>query len=186
MHKKGMVFGSAGQDDEGGKYHAAIEEKDGAVIGYQANEYGECVPERVTLEGYTEVCRSGDMVLDVHIPADLPLTPEICRASYERAKEVLIKAYPEHNFKGFVCQSWMLEKRLEGILGKQTNVTRFMDMYYGYPILSDGTAIYSFIFKVPSPLPTEQLPENTSLQKAVKQYLTDGNFFYEKGGFMPF
>ena len=185
MHKNGMVFGSAGQDDEAGKYHAAIEEVDGAVIGYAANEYGECDPTPVRLEGYTEVLRRGDMVLDVHIPAEQSLAPEICKASYERAKEVLIKAYPEHEFKGFICQSWMLEKRLEGLLGKSTNVTKFMDMYYGYPLLSNGKAVYSFIFKVPAPLPTEELPENTTLQRVVKQYMLDGNFFYEKGGFMP-
>lgn len=185
MHKKGMFFGSSGQTDEEGKYYAEIKEEGGAVIGYAANELGEVDPELCRLEGYEEVLRKGDDVLDVHIPADLPLTPEICQASYERAKEVLSKCYPECNFKGIVCHSWMLEKRLESITGKPSNVTKFMDAYYGYPLKSSGGGVYSFVYKIPAPLPADQLPENTSMQKAIKKFLSEGNYFYEKGGFMP-
>lgn len=185
MHKKGMVFGSAGQDDEDGKFYAEIREEGDRVIGYAANELGECDPTPVELVGYREILRKGDMVLDVHIPADLPLDPETCNASYKNAWEILNKAYPEHGFKGIVCKSWMLEKRLLGIMGKETNVTRFQDAYHGFPVKSNGDAIYSFIFKIPAPLPVAELPENSSMQRAVKKYLSEGNYFYEKGGFMP-
>ena len=184
MHKKGMVFGSLGQDDEEGKYLAEIRKDGDAVIGYAANEYGECDPTPVRLVGYKEICRCGDPCIDVHIPADLPLTPEICLASYDRAREIFRRCYPEYNFKGIICHSWMLEKRLEEIQGKKSNVTRFMDEYHGYPIKSGGNAIYSFIFKLPAPIPADELPEETSLQKAVKKFLSEGNFFYEKGGFI--
>lgn len=185
MHKKGMVFGSAGQTDEEGKFFADIKEEDGAVIGYAANEYGECDPDPVRLEGYEEVFRTDDYALDVHIPADLPLTPDICLASYERAKEIMRRAYPEYNFKGIVCRSWMLEKRLEEIQGKKSNVTRFQEPYFGYPLKSNGAAVYSFVFKIPSPLPADQLPEETSMQRACKRHLQSGGYIYEKGGFIP-
>ncbi len=185
MHKKGMLFGSAGQDDEEGKYLAEIKEEGGAVIGYAANEYGEVDPVPVRLEGYTLVHKKGDAVLDVHIPADLPLTPEICQASYERAKQVLPACYPEMNFNAIICHSWMLEKRLEEIQGKKSNVTRFMDLYYGYPLKSSGQAVYSFVFKIPSPMPVDELPENSSMQRAVKEHLKKGGYIYEKGGYMP-
>lgn len=185
MHKNGMCFGSAGQDDEEGKYLAEIKVNGDTVTGYAANEFGECDPEPVTLVGYEEILKFGDDVLDVHIPADLPLTPEICLASYERAKNVLAKCYPEYNFKGIVCHSWMLEKRLEEIQGKKSNVTRFQEPYYGYPLKSGGTAVYSFVFKIPSPLPANELPEETSMQKACKKHLQNGGYVYEKGGFIP-
>lgn len=185
MHKGGMCFGSAGQDDEDGKYFAEIKEEGGAVIGYAANEFGECDPNPVRLEGYEEVLRYGDPCIDVHIPADLPLTPEICIDSYERAKEIFRKCYPEFKFKGIICHSWMLEKRLEEIQGKKSNVTRFADPFYGYPLKSSGAAVYSFVFKLPAPIPADELPEETSMQRAVKKHLMNGGHVYEKGGFMP-
>jgi len=184
LHKKGMLFGSAGQDDEEGRYHADIEEGDGFVRGYAANELGEFVPEKITLTGYREVIRQGDDIIGVHIPSDGPLDKAYSDESYKKAWEVFTKGYPERNFKAFNCFSWLLEKRLRGIMGRDTNITRFADKYVTYPIKSNGKAIYSFLFNQPKPCAPELLPEESSMHRLVKKYLMEGNIFYEKGGFI--
>lgn len=186
MHKSGMVWGSAGQTDEEGKYFAEITEENGAVSGYAANEYGEIEPHRITLEGAREVLRRGDKILSVHIPAEDPLTVELCEEAYKRAREIFASCYPEFGFKAFCCFSWMLEKRLRLITGKESNITRFADKYTGFPLLS-GDACFSFLFHVYDDKPElKNLPETTSMQRAVKKYLCEGGHFYAKGGvFLP-
>jgi len=182
MHKKGMIFGSAGQDDEAEKFRAEITVSDGTVTGYAADAYGECVPEPLTLIGYTEALRAGDAVLSVHIPSREPLSVENCEAAYAAARALFAKHYPELQPKAFICHSWMMEKRLADIMGRETNITRFMDRFTGYPLKSAARGVYSFLFRVRDERPAAELPADSSMRRAVKEWLCGGNYFYEKGG----
>ncbi len=182
MHEKGMVFGSVGQDDEKGRYFAEITEDKDEVTGYGVNEYGEAVKEKITLKGYTEVLRYGDNFVSVHIPAKEPFTAEECKESISKATEIFDKYYPEFKFKTFCTFSWMLEKRLRGIMGRDTNITRFADLFTAFPLKHDGKDVFVFLFHVENIVSPETLPEDTSMQRAVKKYLMEGNHFYEKGG----
>lgn len=182
MHKDGMVFGSSGQKDENGKYFAEISEENGAVSGYAANEYGECVPHKETFFGAREVLRRGDTVLNVHIPARDPLTEEACEEAYERAREIFARCYPDFKFKAFCCFSWMLEKRLKLIMGRETGITGFADKFTAFPTRSGEDGVLQFLFHTKKKPPFSALPENTSMQRAVKEYLCGGGHFYEKGG----
>ncbi len=182
MHEKGMRFGTIGQDDEAGRFYAAIEEEDGKVTGYGVNEFGECVKEKITLVGYEKVVGFGDNVIAVHIPSHEPFSPEICEESYERAIEILKTCYPDYEYKAIICISWMMEKRLRQIMGRDTNITRFADRYMIYPRDSMGEGVYSCLYQLPVPVPPQELREDNSMQRAVKEYLCNGNYFYEKGG----
>ncbi len=182
MHEKGMRFGSAGQDDEAGRFYADIVEEEGKVTGYKINEFGECEKEKITLVGYEEVVKCGDNIINVHIPSHDPFTPEICEESYKRAIEILKTCYPEYEYKAMTCISWLMEKRLRQIMGRDTNITRFADKYIVYPRDSFGTGVYSCLYQLPAAVDPKELPENSSMQRAVKEYLCAGNYFYEKGG----
>jgi len=182
MHEKGMFLGSAGQEDEERAFRAEITEEGDTVTGYPANEYGECVGKKITLTGYTEVLRRGDPVLNVHIPAQEPLTPEVCEAAYAMAREFFPRYFPDFPFKGFLCYSWMMEKRLRPLMGRDTNVTRFADKYTAFPIRSNGKGVYTFLFHAPADCPVEDLPEDNSMQRAVKAHLLSGGYYYDKGG----
>lgn len=182
MHKKGMVFGSIGQTDEEGKFYADITEDGDFVSGYSVNEYGECVPEKVMLSGYREVLRYGDKIVNVHIPAHEPFSVELCREAYEKASGIFKKHYKDYPFKAYCCFSWMLEKRLRDIMQRDTNITKFADDYTVFPLLNDGSEVYTFLFHLQKKMEPQQLPENSSMQRAVKKYLCDGNYFYQKGG----
>lgn len=185
VHRSGLILGSAGMTDEDGSFTADIKDEDGAFVGYTTNEFGECNTSAERLEGYKEILRQGSMVLNVHIPSKLPLTPEICEKSYNDAIKILRKAYPEYDFKAICCASWMMEKRICEILGKKTNLSRFSDPYIGFPLQSQGRGIYSFVYNLHQPIPTEELAEDTSLRRAIKQHLLKGGFVYEKGGIIP-
>ena len=96
--------------------------------------------------------------------------------------DIFKKCYSEYDFKAFMCSSWMMEKKLRDIMERDTNITRFADKYITYPLHSLGNGVYSFLFHVPKVCDPSELPENSSMQRAVKKYLEDGNIFYEKGG----
>jgi hypothetical protein len=185
VNRNGLILGAAGANEEEGSFFADIKEDRDSLVGYTTNEFGECVTSPVRLEGYKEILRQGSMVLNVHIPSKLPLTPEICEKSYNDAVKILKKAYPEYDFKAICCASWMMEKRICEILGKKTNLSRFSDPYIGFPLQSQGKAIYSFVYNLHQPIPTEELSEDTSLRRAIKQHLLKGGFVYEKGGIIP-
>ena len=182
VHKKGMLHGSVNQNDEEGKFFAQITKDDEDIIGYCANEFGECNNVPIRLKGYKEVLSCGDKILSVHIPSDAVLDAKSCNLSYEEAKRIFNKCYPEFNFKAIYCSSWLMEKRLKEIMGKETNITRFADTYYTYPIISDGCDVYEYLFGLQTPGSIDELPENSSMQRAVKKYLAEGKYFYTKSG----
>ena len=182
VHKRGMILGSLGQQNEDEGYIAEISEDGEAVVGYMANGLGEIDPEPVRLCGYSEVLCRGDDVLSVHIRAGEPLAEEICEESYRKANEIFSKCYPEIKFKAFFCASWMMNKRLKLLLGRETNVTRFADKYVTYPLKSSGQGVFGFVFNVESSSTISELPENNSIQRAIKKYIIEGNHFYEYGG----
>lgn len=186
MHKKGMVFGSAGQDDPVGRFYADISEENGSVTGYPADVYGRCFPKKITLSGYREVLRYGDPIANVHIPAQEPFTAEMCETSFAEAETVLKKHYADYGCKAFHCNSWLLQRQMKDILGKDTNITRFAEMFRQAPALSKAEAVYSYLFHQTGVVPNETLPEDTSMQRAVKVYLCEGNYFYEQSGIRLF
>ena len=186
MHEKGMCFGSRGQDDEAGKYYADIEEGEGYVIGYAQNKYGECVPEPITLVGYERLVGMGDYVLDLHIPSAESFTPEEVSESLRLATEFYKKYYPEYDFKAFFCMSWLLEGRLEEIIGKQSNITKFQSLFTLFPTACKRSGAYKCLFNTTAARDVCELPENTSMQRAVKKWLASGRYYYDKGGIIPF
>lgn len=88
----------------------------------------------------------GDPILEVHIPADGPITPEECDASFALAREFFAKFYPEYDYRGFTCHSWLLDPQLKNILGESSNIIRFQNRF---EIVSNdpADAILRYVFK---------------------------------------
>ena len=186
VHKKGMLFGSKDQDDEAGKYFAEITEDENGITGYPVDEMGNCVPEKITIKGYKEILKPGDDVISVHIPSDGPLDYEYSEKSYEETMRIVKEGYPEYDFKAFTCWSWLMAKEIMQIMGRDTNITRFSNKYLSYPINSQGTGVYAFLYNLPGPVDPKDLPERSSMHTLVKKFLMEGNTLYERGGIRLF
>ncbi|MCK9480128.1 MAG: acyltransferase domain-containing protein [Firmicutes bacterium] len=183
VHRSGQILGSIGCEDEEGSYHAKITEDDALYTGFAIGDDG-LVKGRTSLEksSWSEVLRAGDPVLSVHIPARLSLAPDVCDASYKHAAEIFRKHYPEFDFRAMCCFSWMMDPSLYDVIGKQTNLTMFLDRYIKFPAKSRGTGVMSFVFLSEVQIPPEKMPENTSLQRSVKAHYMAGKYIYEQGG----
>ena len=126
--------------------------------------------------------KKGTKVLFLHIPSGgEPLTDEVRLDSYKKAYEF----YKDTSFVKngrivFVCHSWLLYKEHYKFLPENSNILKFMNDFYIYDqYISDIKEDLWRIFGKNDKLPYKDLPEDTSLKKAYKNWLIEKD---ETGG----
>lgn len=114
--------------------------------------------------------------LDVHIPGAGPLRQELCRDSYKKAVEFYKKRFGDDNIV-IGCYSWLLSPDLDALLPEGSNILAFAHQYTLTETVPDKDFDflgYAFgVHEKPEDLNT--LPENSSLQRALKAWLLEGN-----------
>lgn len=113
-------------------------------------------------------------VLSVHIPSDAVLGREELDESYSTAQQFFSqeKLCPWGKPKAVVCGSWLLAPALNGLLPENSGIRRFAGDYRLYDADEEDQEFYEWLFGGCKPM--EELPERTSLQRAVKDYLAAG------------
>ena len=193
VDKSGQLFGSAGCKDERNIIKPEIFENDEYVEGHCVNpETWRVEPETTRLDRkqWKPFLLPEDTIINIHIPADGSFDKEACIKTFENARVFYKKYFPEKNFKAFACRSWLLSRELEQILKPTSNILAFQQQFYGFPVTADGTGVFTFVFNKAAPsleeLDIDALPEETSLQRGVKQLYQKGGYIYEYGGMFPF
>lgn len=125
-----------------------------------------------SLEGIPE----GQYAIETHIPQGDALTEEKCLEAFKEAEVFFKKYFPQTPVKYFMCDSWLLNPNLAKILKEESNIVKFMRLWTPVPFVSDNSSqaierVFGFGFKKEN---LESAPENTSLQKALKNYLLSG------------
>lgn len=130
---------------------------------------------------------AGDYYLDIHVPGGAPLTLDLCAASYAEAATFFRKRYNMTDIV-FGCHSWLISPDLVSILPAKSNIFAFSRSYTILETHTDPTSsAVRFIFDVPAlPSDLDTLPEATSLQKIIKQYLKAGNTLNTAFGVMHY
>ena len=186
VHRKGRFLGSVGHTDPEGSFYAQVQETDDAYIGYRVVE-GIVETTRTTLpKAQWALCLcETDKVLRIHIPKEGSFDKKTIMDSYVRAREVFAKCFPDHPYKAFFCSSWLMSQDLQKILKPTSNILGFQEPFTPLPFKSTGTLVFSFAFGIGNIIPTDidALPENTSLQRDVKQWHRDGGYIHEGAGF---
>ena len=123
----------------------------------------------------------GTPIVSLHIPTDVDLRPEILQPSIREGLAELYRLFPEYAGKQVYCHSWLLSPLLKDFLPETSNILRFQELFDLDPQGTPGTGVLLWVFKNPK-LPREDYPENTSLQRKLKQFLlNDGQFLDGKG-----
>ena len=133
LHRSGLALGSPALEDDDGSYDANLIETPEYWEGYPVIDGGRAAAERIRIDkkSWKLILQSDDPIIDVHIPRDMRLTPEICEQSYADALKLIKTCYPEFKAKAFACYSWLLDPQLE----------MFFKTRFKYPSFS--TEIYS-------------------------------------------
>ena len=164
-------------------FECVFKESEAFYEGSPVNEEGKATatPNRYPKDRYETVIKQGDILLSVHIPVDGDFSRESCKLSYERAKEVFARFFPDISVKGFVCYSWMMSPELKFHLKPTSRVLGFASAYAKFPIHTEGEDVLNFVFYLKFKT-YEDLAEDTSLQRSLKKLYLNGERLYEYGG----
>lgn len=181
MNPEGLYADTPPVSESG--FRAAFRETEAFWEGHRITAGGRCLPEgeRFAKEDYDLLLAPGDTCLSVHIPDEGDFSTESCENSYRRAAELFQRHFPELTVKAFCCHSWMMAPELAEILKPGSRITAFSSRYLRYPISTRGEDVLNFVFLLKGKT-YEDLPEDTSLQRALKQRYLRGEYLYEYGG----
>ena len=186
IHRSGEVLGSAGMEDEEGSFAVDFTETDAAFIGHPArNCYFGKEPETFSKEEWEQIFRPGDAGLNIHIPKKTDFSEENITLALEGAKKIAAEGFKEYSPKVFLCSSWLLSPQLDGMLKPGSRILGFAERFVRFPRKSGGKSVFSFVFPQNFKGTYEQLPEDTSLMRALKQWYLDGKFIYDYSGVIP-
>jgi hypothetical protein len=130
---------------------------------------------RITFDGNEFGFKKGDPSLGVHIPALGPLTSDSCDESLELARGFFEKHFPEVNYRVATCDSWLLDAQLAEYLPSTSNIIRFQRRFTTVPgsTVPGDDDVVRFVFgRLPESL--DELPMETTLQRAVVKHLQEG------------
>ncbi len=181
IHYSGKILNSGGCPETEEHFYARVTETEGQYIA-QPCINGLVSPSAKVFpkNQYRLAAQSGDIVLSVHIPRGTDISPQNAAKSLSAAFKDAAKYYPEYNFKALYCHSWLLDPVFNDILKPGSKIPQFGNLFTRYPTKSTGKEVFGFVFRRPMPL--EALPENTSLERALKQHYINGNYILAYSG----
>ncbi len=127
--------------------------------------------------------RPGDPALGLHIPQRADISPATLDATFEEARVVIGRLWPVAQRRLATCQTWMLDDRLTRYLEATSNIIRFQQRFTLLPgWRDDDVEVLDFVFLRPNTA-LEDLPQRTSLERAIVEVLRTGHWRVRTGWF---
>lgn len=120
-------------------------------------------------------------MINIHIPADGPLTPEKIRQSLKRMEQFFAQYQPDYHWKGFCCYSWLLDPAFPDLLGADSNIVKFIRMGEFFPVAGESEAIFRVFGVKGEEEGFETVPHNTSMRRILAEFLRKGGKFRNGG-----
>ena len=175
--------------NEKDKYIETTYQKDGNIIkAHKINNDTGSVEISVSImdvSDYTCVLKSGDTILDIHIPACGKMDYDDCVTSMDRALDFFESHFPEHTYKAYYLYSWLLCKELYEVLPDDSNIIKFANIFaktYGGSGTHDLVYKWLFGFDKEKNYYKNHTPK-TTLQKGATRLLDENRWFTESSGF---
>ena len=118
-----------------------------------------------------------DSVVKIHIPKNTDLNIFCVKESIKKATIEMNKIY-SINCLNYICNSWLLSKQIYEIVDKNSNISKFYELFNvteGEECIND---ILNFVYGIDQCEDYYLLPTNTTLQSNIKIELLNGKIFY--------
>lgn len=139
-------------------------------------------PRQISLSEYRigaleyEFVDGEDREIAVHIPSDADLRQESVARSIKEFNEFRKRYYLGWEGVMLTCDTWMLMPELKDMLGEDSNIIAFQNLFEIDTVDYNATWYMGWIFPGVENV-DEQLPERTTLQRNMKKYLLEGKKF---------
>lgn len=182
----GHLDGTNNIYDSEGSWVSELSINLGRITGNPIMSNGAAVKEPVSIseEEWDVVLKHDVGILDVHIPSGAKMDYDSCIESFKQANEFFPKYFSEHSYVGFYCESWLLDHAFLSILNQNTNIVRFQKEFYMLPVFSGEADTYDRVFGDRT-IEISNAPRDTSLQRAIADYVLSGGKMHSAMGFMP-
>lgn len=128
------------------------------------------------------VLKPGDMILDMHIPAGGQMTLDVCAESFREARAFFSRQFPHMPPVAIMCRSWIFSPNLPQFLPADSNLIRFMEECYTFPIgWGRRTGLWFVFFQ--DKFDPATVPRKSRLQRALAEHLEMGGDLRSGGMF---
>lgn len=130
-------------------------------------------------------CEKDDPVLLAHIPGFAgPFPPEAIDDSFAQAREFFPHHFPEETYRIVACYSWLLDPQLSEYLPESSNIVQFQRRFHqAHRPDPNNHDTLEFVFRTPN-RPLDELPQNTTLERAVVSHIKSGKQWYGGVGWL--
>ncbi|WP_379789370.1 hypothetical protein [Filifactor villosus] len=128
---------------------------------------------------------SDALCINVHIREGEDFGGELCEDSYRKAWDFYRSQGFAFSRLIFVCDSWMINPKLETLLNKDSNILNFQRRYHFLSENLESRQMEERVFGILSEDPSVY-PEKTSLQRALKNELKRGRKFGMAKGYFSY
>lgn len=156
-------------------------ETDEAYIGNFVNPLGFTRRGMMTLrkDEWEPVFGNGDWMISIHMPSGPGYNIENFKNSMLQARQFFSRYYPEWDLKGFWCESWLFDSRLQLVISEErSNIVKIQRQVYIFPMRTSDRMILRELFGTTD---RENLPRDNSLRKGVAEYMDRGGRFNHLG-----
>lgn len=186
FNEEGLIF-EEGFDSEEGSFTAEFSETDEEYVGHEAIGGYVCRElEKFKKSEWECVVKRLDEAISLHIPRDADLSPDAIDKSIDNGIKIIKERFPEYKPKLIFCSSWLLDPELGELLDDGSKILGFANRFMRFPYAPRRGKKGGFDFVFPSGREDnlEALPENTSLQRKLKQHYISGKSTVFVPGFM--
>lgn len=132
---------------------------------------------------YEMKIEEGKKLISVHIPSDANLHIDKVIASIRESFVFFEKYYPDYINAPYRCRSWLLSSDLLKLLPSESNIIKFRSLFEIVDEVYGQTGFIRWIYKAEYDN-YEELPEDTTLQRNLKQHLLNGGSVSVATGFL--
>jgi hypothetical protein len=163
-----------------------LDETRDAVVGFPVLPDGRIVHKLVRLPktAYTRCLAKGETILDLHIPAGGAMDWDSMVTSTAQAHEFFARHHADRDIRALVVTTWFMDPRLAELLPATSNPLRLQRATYLYPTGPDPESLWFVFLRPIQSANVAELPGDSSLQRALKDFLARGGVWHGGGFFL--